>query len=148
MIALFFVTERMSLAKKVEAYAKEKGLISSNQNLSVFLVTDRPQVKRVGSELYPGDIVTTAVIPMHVADTYGEDEVWRRGMLGAVADWWLFSRCRFFILQPYSGFGRTAAAYSLRLNSTLDMDHPDDIGLKSMDVFNRVGAGLRALEQQ
>lgn len=143
----FFVTGRMGLARKLEDYAKEKGLVSTGQKLSIFLVSDRQQLKKAATELYPGLIMTTGVVPMHSAYDHDESEIQHRGMLGTIADWWIFSRCRFFVLDSYSGFGRTAAAYGLRFNATLDIGRPDDVGLKSMDVYLKSGAGLRALEQ-
>ncbi len=137
----------MGLARLVEDYAKEKGLIPTNEELSIFLVTDRQQLKTAGTELYPGKIMTTQVVPMHIAYDHVEVEVRRIAMMGTVVDWWIFSRCRFFLLESYSSFGRTAAAYSLRFNSTYDRTPPDKVDLKSMDAFTKNAAGLRALQQ-
>lgn len=140
------------MAKKVEDYAKQQGYVASNQEFNgLFIITDRLQLKEdVAALQLQQKVWTTAVAPKHITrlprgDAYGEDQ--RDGMLGSFVDWWLFSRCRFFIVQTSSGFGRTAAAYSLRLNSIFIEEHPDPVHLVSPDAVSGISSGLRALEE-
>ena len=139
------------MAKKVEDYAKQQGYVDSNQQFNgLFIITDRMQLKEDVAGLQLGQkIWTTAVAPEHITrlprgDAYGEDQ--HDGMLGSFVDWWLFSRCRFFVLETCSSFGRSAAAYSLRLNSILNKEHPDPVQLVSADAVSGISSGLRTLE--
>lgn len=110
-------------------------MIEKYRDLSLFLITDTNDLKTKAADLYPDKIRTTSVIPLHIHTEPKEKE---EAMLGTFTEWWLLSRCRFFMIFPNSGLGRTAAGYSLRPNSILDIQHPEDLKLQSIDAFTKL----------
>lgn len=127
--------ERVEVAEKLEGHAKKEGMIGKDKELSLFLITDTHDLKTKATQLYPDKIRTTSVVPLHISTEPKEKE---EAMLGTFTEWWLFSRCRFFMVFPNSALGRTATAYSLRPHSLLDIHHPEIMKLQSIDAFTKI----------
>eukprot|EP00898_Chlorokybus_atmophyticus_P003263 jgi/Chlat1/3938/Chrsp26S04195 len=81
-----------------------------------FLMTDSETLKGDIRMRYGNKVMTTDVAPAHIdkevyaTAKYNTPE---KNLIGALGEWWLFSKCDYFVMKRGSGFSRTALAYSL-----------------------------------
>jgi len=124
-----------------------------NQSVKWFLVSDSTWIREEAVKRYGEKVLLTDVTPWHVSKVealpsktggYKAKEINRtpvQTMIDTLGEWWLYSQCDYFIMMGYSGFSRTAYAYSLKEKVAL---RGTDLSFKLLDITDfDEGSGIK-----
>lgn len=151
----FTVLGRLNAKANLEKQIKEEGAVQLDEGLQLFIVTDNNDLKDYVAKTFANQTRMTRIAPTHI--DHPEYQVGRVNhtktpeevMLDTVAEWWIFGQCRYYITDAGSGYVRTAVAYSLRANSTMDMSHyksKDSNPLVSVDALKNLRRNQNVLK--
>eukprot|EP00898_Chlorokybus_atmophyticus_P000983 jgi/Chlat1/1886/Chrsp145S02206 len=91
------------------------------QRVVWYVMSDNKALKDDARRRYTSRMLTTDIEAAHIdreiwekAAREGKKKDPNRSLQESLGEWWLLSKCKYFVLKRTSGFSRTALAYSLR----------------------------------
>jgi len=90
--------------------------VAPNQSVHYYVVSDSVAVRRAAQAELGAAALTLPVVNHHVSRN-------ESGMQAAAAEHWLLGLCQHFVLSLFSGFGRTAAARSMRWGAVFTLNN-------------------------
>lgn len=139
------------------AEAVEKTLSPEQRKHVVWLVvTDSPTFKKHVASKFKGkkQVIVTDIRPEHINIHWEEIRYMKNSKpkpadmssaISSVAEWYLLSLCDYYVIQPHSGFARTAAALSLSLDKIIvplgkDLNVEQKFQLTELKKYRDLGA--------
>jgi hypothetical protein len=116
-------------AEEIEQWAKKPG-----QQVLWYLATDSRRIREYATSHYGSKLITSLNVKIEHSSKeqntgcISNCSVSHLGFQHAAAEWWMMGACDYFVVTLNSGYGRSAAMRSLRVNSIYtvreDRKHP------------------------